>query len=348
MESLKSKKILLICAKLFGYELEIQARLKELGAEVIWYDQRPSNSFLVKGLIRIDNRILHLKIRKYYERIITQTQNVSFDYVFFISPETVTESLLLKMKDAQASATFVLFMWDSLKNKSSSIKNLISHFDYRYSFDRDDCKQDVYGLRYRPLFFLNDYSKIESSKNYEFDLLFIGTIHSDRYKILSLLKKCASDSGLSIFYYMFFSSSFFLFLKYLTDRSFRQETLSSFKTKPLKKSEVLEYVSKSKAIIDIQHPNQLGLTMRTIEVLGARRKLITTNNDIVNYDFYHPQNILVIDRYHPKIEESFFSAEMIPVEEPIYSKYSIDGWIAEVLNLKFRTKSLVVDKIENL
>ena len=26
--------------------------------------------------------------------------------------------------------------------------------------------------------------------------------------------------------------------------------------------------------------------MRTIEVLGMRKKLITTNEDIVNYDFY--------------------------------------------------------------
>ena len=35
--------------------------------------------------------------------------------------------------------------------------------------------------------------------------------------------------------------------------------------------------------------------MRTIEMLGAL-KMITTNAEIQNYDFYHPNNICIVDR----------------------------------------------------
>ena len=42
------------------------------------------------------------------------------------------------------------------------------------------------------------------------------------------------------------------------------------------------------AVLDIEHPKQVGLTMRTFEVLASGRKLITTNRSIINHEFYDP------------------------------------------------------------
>ena len=50
---LQSKKILLFSVSFFNYEKIIAERLKELGADVDFYDERPSNSIFVKGLIRL-------------------------------------------------------------------------------------------------------------------------------------------------------------------------------------------------------------------------------------------------------------------------------------------------------
>ena len=71
--------------------------------------------------------------------------------------------------------------------------------------------------------------------------------------------------------------------------------------------------------------------MRSIEIIGLRRKFITTNRDIVNYDFYNPNNILVLDRKNSIVDMSFFDKpyEMLPDE--IYEKYSLRNWILEVL-----------------
>ena len=67
--------------------------------------------------------------------------------------------------------------------------------------------------------------------------------------------------------------------------------------------------------------------MRTIETLGAHKKLITTNIDIMNYDLYNPNNIAVIDRVKPVIKDSFLSTPFERIEQDILNNYSLIGWI---------------------
>ena len=67
--------------------------------------------------------------------------------------------------------------------------------------------------------------------------------------------------------------------------------------------------------------------MRSIEMLGAERKLITTNAAIKEYDFYNPNNICVIDRNNPVIDKQFLSIPYESVSPELYHKYSLDGWL---------------------
>lgn len=97
-------------------------------------------------------------------------------------------------------------------------------------------------------------------------------------------------------------------------------------------SEIADIVNQSKSVLDIQHPNQTGLTMRTIEMIGMNKKLITTNASIVNYDFYNKKNILIIDRDNPQIDVSFFSTPYEKLNPEIYQKYSLSSWILDVLS----------------
>ena len=51
--SMKNKKILFISQKFFGYEFAIKNELEKMGACIYWFDDRPSNSLLIKGLLRL-------------------------------------------------------------------------------------------------------------------------------------------------------------------------------------------------------------------------------------------------------------------------------------------------------
>ena len=104
--------------------------------------------------------------------------------------------------------------------------------------------------------------------------------------------------------------------------------MKSFKS--LSKLDVLNVIGKSKSIIDIQHPLQPGLTMRTIEIIGAKKKLFTTNKDVENYDFYNRNNIFIINRNEPKLDFSFLKKDYEDIDETIYEKYSLSSWIRTI------------------
>jgi hypothetical protein len=72
--------------------------------------------------------------------------------------------------------------------------------------------------------------------------------------------------------------------------------------------------------------------MRTIETLGAKKKLITTNADVINYDFFRPENVLVVDRYNPVISKEFIDEPWKEIPEDIYKKYSISSWLNTIFS----------------
>jgi len=62
------------------------------------------------------------------------------------------------------------------------------------------------------------------------------------------------------------------------------------------------------------------------------KKLITTNKDIVNYDFYNPNNIFVWDNIKTEIPNDFLTTPYQPLSIPIFEKYSIKKWVKTILN----------------
>ena len=92
-------------------------------------------------------------------------------------------------------------------------------------------------------------------------------------------------------------------------------------------------LKQSKAVVDIQHPKQTGLTMRTIEMLGANKKIITTNSDIKHYDFYHPNNICIVKRNNVVVPTEFMTTPFVLVDERIKERYSINYFVLDILGL---------------
>jgi hypothetical protein len=92
-------------------------------------------------------------------------------------------------------------------------------------------------------------------------------------------------------------------------------------------------LKQSKAVVDIQHPKQTGLTMRTIEMLGANKKMITTNSEIQNYDFYHPNNICIVDRKKVVVPTEFMTSPFVPVDGKVKERYSITYFVKDLLGV---------------
>ncbi|MBW7844047.1 MAG: hypothetical protein H3C45_00045 [Bacteroidia bacterium] len=333
MNTLSNKKVLFFAPKFFGYELAIKAKLEEMGADVTYFDERPKNTFWTKVFIRINRNIISSQIKKYYNQVLNQTAAKQFDYVFVVNLEAMTPKVIEKLRKQQPNARFILYMWDSIRNKKPA-QIAFPLFDWCYSFDRDDAN-NLTNVVFRPLFFIDTFDtyKWKDKPNVKYDLCFIGTVHSDRYNLISDVKKQLLDSSKSFYFYMYFHNRVLFLYKKFRDVKFLKAPYSEFNFNSISAIEIMNKIKHSFAVFDVQHPYQTGLTMRTIEMIGAERKLITTNKAIAQYDFYNPNNILIIDRNKPILKNEFWDTPYQPIDEEQRKYYSIEGWIKTIFKL---------------
>lgn len=318
----ESKKALVFCPKFFSYDIEIKKAIENQGYDVELHDERPSTNIFIRALIRLGyNNILKKKIESYYLEILDAlTEPV--DFLIIISPECITPEILKKFR-AKCS-NIVVYMWDSFKNKPQAL-DLIPGSDAFYTFDSVDA--ELYNIKHKPLFYSNAYKIDVLSERPQYDISFIGTVHSSRYE---QVKKICGGFRCYVFFYCP-SHIVFLFKKYIT-REIKRVSLKDVSFISLGKDDVVSVVVNSKCILDISHPLQQGLTMRSIETLGAKRKLITTNKNICHYDFYNEDNILVIDDSVTTQQiESFLRKNYKKLTAELYDKYSVNYWVKDFL-----------------
>jgi hypothetical protein len=330
-QTIIGKRILFFAPKFFNYEHEIADAMRSMGAEVDLFDERPGNGFFTKALIRINRKFLSVKIASYFKKILRATASRNYDFIVFIKGEAVSLDSLRQMKVLHPNAKFILYFWDSLKNNRNG-RTIMSFFDRVLSFDHVDCAHEK-TLVHRPLFYLDVYRSCRAIQERNIDLLFIGTVHSDRFALARRINELCKTAGLKTWFAFFFQSPPLFVVRRLFDKSFRGTRISDFFFHALSRDDVAARVSQCTAVLDIQHPRQTGLTMRTIEVLGAGRKLVTTNGGIRQYDFYNPDAIMIIDRDNPVIDPDFFKRPFTAYSEDVYKKYSIEQWIFDLLNI---------------
>ena len=325
---LQGKRILFFSAHLFGYQNDIRLAMESVGAIVDYYDERPANNFLVKGVIRINRNLLAGYINHYYNKIIKETLQKEYDYVFFIIGESISASNVRRLKQFHPEANFIIYHWDSIANNSNA-QNLLPYFDRVFSFDKIDCER--LGLHFLPLFYTPDYANIPYyDKEIKYDMLFVGTTHSDRYKLVKRIEEQIIKMGGLCLTWFYFPSKILYYKMKIQNSYLRQIPVHTFHFKPMSKELLLQLYAGSRIIIDVQHPKQTGLTMRCIETLGAKRKLITTNYYIIEYDFYNPDNILVVDRNLPYVPEKFLNEPYRDTPKEIYESYSIKNWLSSI------------------
>lgn len=83
--------------------------------------------------------------------------------------------------------------------------------------------------------------------------------------------------------------------------------------------------------MDIEHPRQNGTTTRPVEMLPMKKKIITTNKYVKNFEFYNENNFLIIDRETPCLKEEFFESEYLPVDKDVLYKYSPENFVKNVM-----------------
>ncbi len=210
----------------------------------------------------------------------------------------------------------VAFFNDNTK-RCPKIIRVLPCFDDVFSFEKEDCKK--YNLKFKSNFIYNYKENLNTGMKFDFEVFNISSYG----KRSDLIIKIAENLSMQQIPYRFFISDK---KKKLIDNPLVNSIQENM---PL--NEVNNYIEKSNVLLDIHRENQNGLSFRVFESLGLHKKLITTNLDIKNYDFYNENNILIIDSKKPEIPIEFIKKPYIEIPTEIIKKYNLKGWIEEII-----------------
>jgi len=215
-----------------------------------------------------------------------------------------------------------------LAQEESYIDKVIPYFDHVYSFDWDDCKK--YNFEYLEAFLSYTYTEIQelrnTTENKEENIkpicYFVGEYWEDRAnkinEITPILEVNNYDTDFNLVHYSEDSKKSFNYPKNCKDT-------------PINYSDNIKKVIGSDVILEITHIGQTGATLRALEAVVLNKKLITNNKSIVNYDFYSPEQIFILDNNYNELS-SFLSKTFEPVKLEILYKYTSDAILEKLTN----------------
>lgn len=305
--------VLLVGMNFHDYDDKIKKGFEDVGHKVFLVkDTKKSKSRFISGEQYKKQNLNHQR------KILTQIKDFEFNEVIVIVGRYLTEEFLVGLRNLNKNARFVLYLWDDVERIQNF--NIVKKFyDTIFSFDSIDCEK--YGFNFLPLFYLDDFCLKDTNKK-SIDIYGSYWLHSDR---INIIKKISEAQLCKNRYFYILTGRFYFFKNFF--RLFCNNKYGihySIFSLPL--DENVKNMKSAFSVLDIQFPSQKGLTLRTIESLASKCKIITTNLNIKNYDFYDEQNVCIIDRKNPEIPESFFSMPYKEIPVDVYNKYSLSNW----------------------
>lgn len=312
-------KLLFLCTDYYGlYKIFEEGFKKYSGCEVqtvlykrYQYEKKSEKllNFFSKNILRSD-----IKKVKASQRITAQL-DAHYDHVFMICPDELLPKYLGEVtKRTENSA---VYYWDGFDNFPKTIPT-IKYFKRAFTFDPVDAKD------YNINFITNFYFYEDRQKEYDYDLFFLAT-YDVRFPLIKKIAKALQEKGNKTDIRLYSPKKVEL-----------QEPLPNgitFIENPIPFDVTQEYMKKSRLILDIHKDIHRGLSFRIFEAMGLGKKLITTNPDVVNYDFYNPNNIFVWTDETEFLPADFLATPYEELPDDIYKKYSQENWVKTVLNI---------------
>ncbi len=322
-----TKSILFISPDFFNYHELIRQELTNQGHTVYFVSDRPSKKAVVKILIRKFRFLLESYIRRHYEKVFNQIP-AGIDEVFIIKGEALTSTVVNQMRARFRRARFQIYLWDSLQNNPAALQ-LTPLMDRVFTFDFDDVTAHR-DWRFISNFYSSNDVTLPAAPIH-WNLTFIGTVHSDRLKVLAKISKNLVTS-MRFYRFAYFQTPLLYYFRKIFDPAFRHFRPDEMGFKPLLGDDRQKVLSSTVAVLDIHHPKQTGTSHRAIECLAMGLKLVTTNDRFREYPFYDERLVQIIDRNNPEIDPMFLRSRAdVPVPAAI-AACELKKWLATIFS----------------
>ena len=255
--------------------------------------------------------------------ILEQLENIGFqDQILVINPELIDREYHLKIK--KFTKRYITYLYDSLARHP--IDCLIQGvFDDIYSFDKDDIKNQNFKE-------VNNYIYLDCIEDNQYtpahDVCYLASFD----KRIAAMNKIANKLDDLKKTYQFIIVGKKTWIKKLTKLGDNRFSIQ-YQINRINHPDIPKYYNNAKAVLDLVRDNQSGLSFRVFEAMALEKKLITDNQNIKTYDFYNPNNILVLNSKYNNIVKEFFETTYQKIPEDIYNKYTLDKWVERVFEI---------------
>ncbi|WP_203634134.1 capsular biosynthesis protein CpsH [Lacticaseibacillus suibinensis] len=325
LDRFRGKNVLLVSPNFFQYVAEISAAFDKYGIKHTYLNDRANTGFLWKLIARYLPKLNEKFVAQKLEEL---CQEQAFDYLLIIKGESVSPQMLKRFKQYNPNAPVYLYLWDSIKNSGHAIKYQ-SQYTKVFTFDNDDAQH--YKIQLLPLFVGMQYQPSPRTQGFDYDMMFVGTAHSIRSKVLNEIEQTAAQEHLRFFDFRFVQNRLIYVFRYLTNPDFRKTPKALIHLDQISGAEVQQVFTKSKVVVDVTHPEQSGLTGRVVEALSIGRKVVTTNPRVLDYEVVDPQDVLLWPAQKDELTRQFIDTGYHGDPGRVYAFFSVETWLSTIL-----------------
>lgn len=326
------KKVLLASPISFNlYELIVE-NLEFLGYEVIHIEEtgyvfkyrsiwERLNNFYRKTFLK--DKDFKLALRKQsntYAQLDIIKQHAHFDFALVLRADFFKHEVLAAISE-RADLT-LSFHYDGV-SRDLAVLDTVQFFDRFYVFDEGDVARfPEHNFLYAPNFYF-DYPIAEASlsDSAPADVYYVSSFHASRAdELIALHRFLLQQYAHVTFVIVCIRSALHLVPAYMRENMIVQHEYVSFKDQ-------FSFVSRADVIIDLVIADHAGYSFRVFEGLRLRKKVITSNEQVVKADFYHPNNFFVFNGTNFDDLEAFLKTAYVDISVETVEKYAFTNWL---------------------
>lgn len=297
-------------------------KYRNMFKKLLWYIIRTYRAYSGKRTCHWGARVL------FGEKFVDEIRQItSEDKVLIWDIPSIKTNIMLHQE--LCTDEIMTFLWNpvcSLYQSRFSLWKFLhykekNHFLYS-TFDPHDAR--THNMVLLPQVY--DFSQLQQILNSNtdnsilYDVAFLAALKGRENEIYKTFLKL-KEEDLITFFYLFHPNMRIRIPDIL------KETLH---TEKIQYDEYIKQVIHSKAILEIVQKGQEGMSLRPLEALILKKKLITNNPSIVNEKIYHPNNVYIFNypnKYHSISE--FLEAPYIEIPEELKRRHDIQTWIQD-------------------
>lgn len=236
-------------------------------------------SYKYVGLFLRCIREVYFKLTFLPQTIWYDKKIVSFNPKYIIIRDAIITKKYLEWLQCVFPNSQINFMYENMVGKARHIMPEQMPKGIRvWTYDAGDSEKYKINL-YRTEPYFSSY--VMPKGNVKYDVLFVGR-DKGRGDWLIELEKYLNEKGYKT--------------KFIITKDTKLSKKKPYYKKEVPYSQIADWVSHAKCIINVAMPGQKGLSVRDYESVFNRVKLITTNESIKDAYFYNPRNIFILTK----------------------------------------------------